>query len=279
MRATPRLPDLWPEGRALAVSLNVMLEQWSDEVAPGLGPMGNPLRPGVLDTQARSWAAYGPKEGAWRLLDVLAAEEARAVFYVSGILAERYPDLIKAIAQAGHALACHGWAQEILPIYQDAAQEAADLDRTAAAIEGSGGGRPLGFLSPRCTPSLSTQEILAARGYLWHADVFDADLPYRIDTPTGSLTAVPFTMEINDLPMAVRYGNAWDAFPEALRYVLKGAAQLPGGPSCMDVTVHAHLFGRFGGALAFRDAIRLVKQHGRDAFLTTHDALARAFAG
>ena len=67
-----------------------MLEGWSDDSAPGIGPMGNPPKAGVLDLQARSWAEYGPKVGAWRLLDMLRAD-VRAVFYVSGILAERYP--------------------------------------------------------------------------------------------------------------------------------------------------------------------------------------------
>jgi peptidoglycan/xylan/chitin deacetylase (PgdA/CDA1 family) len=270
-------PGFWPEGRSLAVSVNVMLEQWSDDVAPGLGPMGNPLRAGVLDTQARSWAAYGPNAGAWRILDVLAANGTKALFYVSGILAERHAPLIKAIHGAGHALACHGWAQEILPIYQSREDETRDLDRTAAAILAAAGVKPRGFLSPRCTPSASTQEILAERGYLWHADIFDADLPYRLNTPAGALVAVPFTMEINDLPMAVRYGNAWDAFPSALQFVLDGAAELAAKPACIDVTVHAHLFGRPGGALALSQALKLARRHDRHVFLTTHADLAAAF--
>jgi peptidoglycan/xylan/chitin deacetylase (PgdA/CDA1 family) len=262
----------------LAVSVNVMLEQWSDGVAPGLGPMGNPLRAGVLDTQAQSWAAYGPKAGAWRLLDVLEAEQVRAVFYTSGILAERYPGLVKAIADAGHEVACHGWAQEILPVYQEPEQEALDLDRSRAAIERAAGRAARGFLSPRCTPSPNTQALLADRGFLWHADIFDSDLPYRLALPRGRLIAVPFSMEINDLPMTVRYGNAWDAFPRALQYLLENAAGLERRPSCVDLTAHAHLFGRPGGAAAFADALRLAKRHGRLAFLTTHDQLATAFA-
>src|SRR3954451_12733846 len=100
------LPAGWKG--TLATSLSVMLEGWTDDSAPGIGPMGNPLKAGVLDLQARSWADYGPKVGAWRLLDILQRLEVRSVFYVSGILAERYPELMKAIAQAGHAVAAHG---------------------------------------------------------------------------------------------------------------------------------------------------------------------------
>src|SRR3569832_1530168 len=80
-RPRPTLPAPWPTGRPIALSVSVMLEGWTDDAAPGIGPMGNPLRAGVYDTQAKSWAEYGAKTGAWRLLDVLADTDTRAVFY------------------------------------------------------------------------------------------------------------------------------------------------------------------------------------------------------
>ena len=77
--------------RPLALSVSVMLEGWTDDAAPGIGPMGNPLKAGVLDLQARSWAEYGPKVGAWRLLDILARMKLRSVFYASGIVPSAIP--------------------------------------------------------------------------------------------------------------------------------------------------------------------------------------------
>ena len=67
-------PVGWPTGKRVALSVNVMLEGWADGQAPGIGPMGNPLKPGVTDLQALSWAEYGPKVGAERLLDLLDRE-------------------------------------------------------------------------------------------------------------------------------------------------------------------------------------------------------------
>ena len=91
--------------------------------------MGNPLKPGVPDLQALSWAEYGPKVGAWRLLDLLDRERVRAVFYTSGVVAERYPDLPAAIAGRGHAVAAHGWSQGTLPPYLNPEAEQADIAR------------------------------------------------------------------------------------------------------------------------------------------------------
>lgn len=270
------LPKGWPEGRSLAVSVSIMLEGWTDDAAPGIGPMGNPLKPGVLDLQARSWAAYGPKVGAWRILDVLSHEKVRAVWYVSGILAEGYPDLMREIVGQGHAVAAHAWAQNIVPAYQTRDEETRDLKRCVLAIEKATGRRPRGWVSPRCTPSPSTTELLAEADFHWHNDFFDADLPYLVEAPAGSIVAVPFTMEVNDMPLYVRYGNEPESFTRVLAKILDGwrGPGIADRAGCLDITVHAHVFGRPYGIIEFREALQLVKRRASEVWVTDHCALA-----
>jgi peptidoglycan/xylan/chitin deacetylase (PgdA/CDA1 family) len=250
-----------------------MLEGWSDGAAPGVGPMGNVLKPGVLDLQGRSWAEYGPNAGAWRLLDVLAAQGVQAVFYVSGILAERHAALMQAITAAGHPIAAHGWAQEIIPATQTSAEETSDIRQCINALEQTGGQPVRGWLSPRCTPSASTTGLLAAAGLSWHADFFDQDLPRIVQTTAGPITAIPFTMEVNDMPMSVRYGNEPEAYTRTLGRILDFWPTLPPRPACLDITVHAHVYGRPMGAIEFARSLALVKKHDAFTWLTQHDAL------
>ena len=272
------LPPGWLDGRDLAISVSVMLEGWSEGAAPGLGPMGNVLPPGTLDLQARSWAEYGPNVGAWRLLDVLAAADVRAVFYVSGVLAEPYAPLLAAIVDAGHIVAAHGWSQHILPASQSATQEQVDLQACLDALEAATGCRPTGWLSPRCTPSLNTPRLLAGAGLRWHADYFDQDLPRKTETSAGTLIAVPFTMEMNDMPLSVRYGNAPEAFTARLQHLLDGWPQVAARPACFDLTVHAHVFGRPQGAIEFARSLQVAAAFDDRAWLTNHDSLATIFA-
>lgn len=255
-----------------------MLEGWTDDAAPGIGPMGNPLKPGVLDLQARSWAEYGPKVGAWRILDILAQQKLGAVFYVSGILAERYPDLMRAITGAGHVVAAHGWSQHLLPAYQSADEEARDLGRCLGAIEGATGVPPKGWLSPRCTPSARTSELLAGSGFDWQADFFDSDLPYRRQTPAGPIVAMPFTMEVNDMPLYVRYGSEPEAFTRILERIVSGWPKLGRPAGCLDITVHAHVFGRPIGAIEFLNALEVVRRCSDWAWVTNHRTLANLFS-
>src|SRR5579872_606550 len=131
------VPSGWPTDRPLAISVSVMLEGWAEGSAPGIGPMGNVLKPGVTDLQALSWAEYGPKVGAPRLLDLLDRESVHAVFYTSGVVAERYPDLAAAIASRGHHVAAHGWSQGTLPAYLSEDAERADISRCVETLRGT----------------------------------------------------------------------------------------------------------------------------------------------
>ncbi len=273
----PALPAGWPEGRSLAVSVNVMLEGWSDGAAPGVGPMGNVLKAGATDFQALSWAEYGANAGAWRLLDVLAAAGVRAVFYVSGVLAEGHPELMRAIVAAGHVVAAHGWGQQTIPATQAVEDETRDLQRCIEALEAASGQRPRGWISPRCTPSARTTALLAAAGMAWHSDYFDQDLPRVVHTPSGPITAVPFTMEVNDMPLSVRYGNEPEAYTRTVARILNGWNLVSRRPACLDITVHAHVYGRPMGAIEFARSLALVQEHDAFAWLTEHDALGGMF--
>ena len=59
--------------------------------------MGNPLRPGVPDLNAVGWAEYGHRRGIHRILDVLGRQGVSATINVSGIMAERYPEIVRRI--------------------------------------------------------------------------------------------------------------------------------------------------------------------------------------
>jgi peptidoglycan/xylan/chitin deacetylase (PgdA/CDA1 family) len=50
-----------------------------------------------------------------KLLDLLAKYDARATFFMVGTSARKYPDLVKRVAEAGHAVGNHTWNHPSLP--------------------------------------------------------------------------------------------------------------------------------------------------------------------
>ncbi|WP_165064854.1 polysaccharide deacetylase family protein [Marisediminicola senii] len=251
----------WPNGARGALVLNVMYEQWAPGIAPGLGPMGNPLPPGVTDHQALSWADYGWRTGIWRVLESLDAAAVPASFYVSGILTESASSSVRAIVDGGHEICGHSWSQDRLPGALTRDEELAEIVRCVEELTRVGGQRPRGWISPRCTPSAHTAELLAAREFEWFGDVFDADLPYRLDTASGSIVALPFGLEINDLPMTVRYGQPTRelaaSFASAAHALVRS-----GTVGYLDVTVHAHVGCRPAGIAALGEVIQTARSLG-----------------
>lgn len=264
----------WPDDRTGAVAISIMFEQWDPGVAPGLGPMGNPLPAGALDYQALSWADYGWRTGVWAALELLEKERLAATFYVSGILTETAPDAVRAIAEAGHEIAGHSWAQNRVPALIDAEEERAEIARCTEAIATVSGQRPRGWISPRCTPSARTSELLAASGYEWHGDVFDADLPYWRETPEGRIVALPFGMQINDLPMTVRYGQPTRELASSFAFEAGGLARSR-RLGYLDVTLHAHVGCRPAGLLALSEIIAEARR--LDLWIATRGDLVDQF--
>jgi peptidoglycan/xylan/chitin deacetylase (PgdA/CDA1 family) len=102
-------PDMrWPGDRHVAVVFNVAYEAWTENGASAIGPMGNPLGPGVFDLNADSYGRYGANAGIRRLMKILDGAGIPANVYVSGVLSERDPDQVRAVASAGHEIVTHG---------------------------------------------------------------------------------------------------------------------------------------------------------------------------
>ncbi len=263
----------WPGGRHVAVVFNVAYEAWSDGKAPGIGPMGNPLPAGAFDSNALSWGTYGQQAGIERLLRILDRTRHPATVMVSGILAERAPRQVKAIAEAGHEIAAHSYAQDVVPATLSPEEDQANIRRTTELIAQVAGKRPRGWISPRGTPGPSTVRELINAGYVYHSDVLDGDMPYAQVFEGGAILAVPFTMDINDLPHAMRFGRTprqyLDMFTDYLAHTLKA----PDWPIIIDVTAHCHCYGRPGGAWAYEEIAR--QMMGRDdVWVTTRETIA-----
>lgn len=80
-----------------------------------------------------------------RVLEALAAHEARATFFVLGRQARAHPELLRAIVDGGHALGHHSFShRERL----SAAEAAEELERTCALIEEAAGRQPTVFRPP-----------------------------------------------------------------------------------------------------------------------------------
>jgi peptidoglycan/xylan/chitin deacetylase (PgdA/CDA1 family) len=271
-----RLPDdfRWPGGHRLAVIFNIAFEAWSDGQAPGIGPMGNVLKPGYFDTNAHSWASFGLVRGIHRLLDIAGRHGVKTSVMVNGVICERDPATVARLAALGHEVVNHSWGMDVIPVYLDEAGERANLARNHDLLAQTAGVAPVGWISPRGTGSALTSQLLAEAGYLHHGDVNDDDRPYLMDFGGGRrIVGIPLTMDVNDLPICIRYGHGprhmLDVFTDTFAALRRETA-----PLMLDVTAHTHVLGRPSGAWVYDEIMGRVMQAG-DVWVCTREQMAR----
>ena len=246
----------WPGDKPIAVLFNVCLEAWSDGKAPGISPMGNPLPQGALDTMAISWAAYGYKRGIYRILDVLKRHGAKASVMTNAILAERAPEAVCAVADGGHEVLSHSYSMDVIPALLSLDEQKRNIMRCTQLLERASGKRVRGWLSPRGTSGPDLPLLLAEAGYSWYGDVFDDDLPYVQNVGNYQIVAIPLATDVNDMPF-MKFGNPPRHMLDSFEENLSIARERGEAPVLIDVTVHAHIFGRPRGAYYFE---RIVAQ-------------------
>jgi peptidoglycan/xylan/chitin deacetylase (PgdA/CDA1 family) len=189
----------WPDGKMLAVWVNVSLEHFP------LNPTGKPVKlPGSMtmpypDLRHYTLRDYGNRVGIYRFLQAFKRLGVQASFAVNAELAVRYPALLAALADHGGEVLGHSWNMDTPHAGGLAeADEAALIERSLSTLRVATGKPVKGWLSPGKLQSPNTPELLRAHGVEYFADWVNDELPYEFRTARGPLWAMPLTTEIED---------------------------------------------------------------------------------
>jgi polysaccharide deacetylase family protein (PEP-CTERM system associated) len=109
-----------------------------------------------------------------RLLGILEAQGTKGTFFILGWTAERHPDLVRRIANAGHEIGSHGFAHELI-YNQDSETFRQDIRRARKLLQDLSGQGVIGYRAPSytiMTRTLWALPILAEEGYRYDSSVF-----------------------------------------------------------------------------------------------------------
>ena len=226
-----------------------------------------------------SHQAYGPLVGVPRILDLLAEYSLPATFFVPGLTAERYPQAVERILEAGHEVGHHSYAH-FSPVDQDEAAERADFER-ALDVLGRFGVRPDGFRCPSWEPAWRTPALVAEYGLAYDSSLMDDDRPYLLETPSGNVVELPVHWSLDD----------WEQYAYLPRPAFKSAVESPRKVldlwtseldamrrhGCLFVlTCHPFLSGRPHRVEVLRGLIEHALAAGDVEFVEGHEAARRA---
>lgn len=198
-----------PDNARMVVWTIINVEEWSNAgpmprmVLPP--PMGAPLLP---DLPNWAWHEYGMRVGFWRLHDLFTRQSITPTMATNGIVCDNYQRIAHAARDSGWEFMGHGYVQG--PMHKVEDQREA-IRKTHEAIVSITGKYPLGWECPGLTETEETIDILAEEGVKYTADWVLDDQPTRISTTSGSIVSVPYSLEINDIPIFALQNHESDA--------------------------------------------------------------------
>ena len=250
----------WPQGKRAAACFTFDMDAESAIL------FDHPASAAWLDVMSHQ--AYGPRTGGPRILRLLERQGIRATFFVPGYSAERWPDMVRAIRDAGHEIGHHGYLHEGARSAPDAETEERRLLRGLEALNDVAGVRPVGYRAPMWELSYRLPAVLAKHGFLYDSGLMDADHPYRLATSpepgASSIIELPGHWSLDDwepynyLPGITGSGVIASPADVLERWTLELEALVAEGGLFM-LTNHPFISGRASRAVALETLMERAK--------------------
>lgn len=152
------------------------------------------------------------KQNTEKVLDILSEFSFQATFFVLGLVAEEFPELVKRMAAEGHEIACHSYAHRRIT-RMSPGEFAEDIDRARKLLQDISGQEVRGFRAPSYSitqKSIWALDLLIEAGFSYDSSIFPIchDLygipdaprhPHRIVREKGEIfefppTTLPFSL-------------------------------------------------------------------------------------
>lgn len=148
-------------------------------------------------------------ENTKKILDIFAETNTKATFFCLGLVAEKYPQLIKDIHNQGHEISTHGWSHgSVKEMGADKFKQ--ELTGSIRILEDICGVKVLGHRAPNFSIDLETEwafEIIAELGLIYDSSLFPIK-GKRYGSPECSLKSFHINKNLVEIPLtALDFGG------------------------------------------------------------------------
>ncbi len=254
----------------LLVHVVVNVEHWLyDQPMPRAALPPPHGRDNVPDVCNFSWAEYGIRCGLPRMIEMFRAYDIPVSASINLDVLKVYADAALAMRDAGWDFIGHGLRQHaVVP-----EKEAAMVAKVAKDL-GEFTGRPLkGWLSPGLRQTHDSIDILAAHGITHCLDWGIDDFPSWMNSESGNIMAMPYSMELNDsVVFAVQHQEAAD-FERRVADTLEFFRTSRAAPdtAVIGIGLHPHLIGVPHRLVHLEHALQRLKRTAGVEFTTARE--------
>lgn len=141
------------------------------------------------------------RPGTRRILELLDWYGVKATFFVPGIAAVKYCDLLREAAGRGHEIAVEGYSHRNMGLMSEEEQRE-DIRKSMDTVKRLTFTEPVGFRAAEGELTLRTLEIAKEEGILYSSSLQNYDAPYwnRINESGETLLEIPMLWSMNDAP-------------------------------------------------------------------------------
>lgn len=278
-----RKPLRWPHGKRLALIITMNCEYWdllkeSGEMYYAGGPpmMPDPLPGNIADFPNFTWREYGQRAGVWRLFRVFEQAGVPLSVTINAKTALERREIVDYVNGKGWEIVAHNYEQgELLHRYAlQEGKERSVIERTLEVYRRVVGRDAKGWLSSSLRGTPRTPDILAEKGLIFYCDYMNDDQPYLIQTPSGPIVNVPYSIEINDFTFFHRRAmSTWDASRMLIDNFDELYAESAETGKLMNIGLHPHVSGHPHRMRCFRDFLSHATKFS-DVWWTTREQIA-----
>ncbi len=269
----------WPGGARIAVLVVPALEWFP------LDMKGKPFKPpGAMvtpypDLRHYTLRDYGNRVGIFRVMKALDRFGLRASVAVNAAVAVRHPSLIASCVERGWEVMANGLDMDHLHYAGlQAAEEQKLIAETLSILRRSSGQPVRGWLSPARSESFATLDLIRAAGVDYVCDWVNDDMPYAMQTASGTLHAMPLPNDIDDHTLLIQSRHSEDQYTRQIcdQFDVLHAEAASQGGRILALSLHPWVIGQPYRIGALERALTHVMSHG-DVWPATASEILDAF--
>jgi allantoinase len=264
-----------PDGARVAVWVTPNIEHfhWKKR-AIAMTQITAALSPDVLN---HGWREYGARVGIWRIMEIMERTGFVATAALNSDVCQQYPEIVKEGNRLGWEWMAHGQSNSSLLTGLAEADERPIIKDVLDTIGKATGKRSRGWLGPALTETDNTLDLLAETDVEYVSDWCNDELPYWMNTRGKPIIAMPYTLEIGDIPIFLENGGNADDFYRAVvdqfDFMYEDGAKIP---RVLSIAIHPFLIGHPFRARALQKALEHIARHDH-VWIATGGAIADWF--
>jgi peptidoglycan/xylan/chitin deacetylase (PgdA/CDA1 family) len=209
--------------------------------------------------------------GVWRFFAALDRVGAKATLSINAKVVETYPRVAQAARERGWEFMGHSYVQGPIHKLED---QGATIRQALDLLQRFTGKRPVGWLGPGLTQTYETPELLAEAGVQYIGDWVYDDEPTEIRTERGPLVTLPYTVELNDIPMMIVQHHRADEFlRRSVDQFDRLYSESAGRAKILSFAIHPYISGVPHRIRYLEEFLDYARRHAGVAFWTGEEIL------